>query len=245
MIRIGTSGWSYKDWIGSFYSSNIKPVDMLAAYAEKFRTVEIDSTFYRVPAKTTIEKWRKSTPNHFKFAAKFPKKITHESDLTGVEDILAKFLDTMSGLKEKLGPLLLQFPYSFKPDMGNNLYKFLKILPADFDFVVEIRNKKWLDDRFYDSLREAGICLALLDHPWMPKPEVATSRTLYVRFLGDRNLIPDDFSRERADRTRELEDWKKLINALEDNIDDFYGYFNNHYSGHSPATAMRFMGMMG
>ena len=245
MIRIGTSGWSYKDWIGNFYPEKVKPADLLAEYARKFSTVEVDSTFYGIPKRSTVENWYRSTPDHFKFAAKFPKKITHESDLTGVDDILAKFLDTMSGLKDKLGPLLLQFPYSFKTDMADNLIKFLKILPSDFDFVVEIRNKKWLDDRFYDSLREAGVGLALLDHPWMPKPEVMTSRTLYVRFLGDRKLIPDDFSHERADRTRELEGWKKLIVALEEKTDDFYGYFNNHYSGHSPATAMRFMGMMG
>ncbi|MEE9554177.1 MAG: DUF72 domain-containing protein [candidate division Zixibacteria bacterium] len=244
MIRIGTSGWSYKDWIGNFYPEKAKPGDLLAVYATKFSTVEVDSTFYGIPRTTTIEKWYKSVPDDFKFAAKFPKKITHESDLTGIEDILNKFLQTLSGLKEKLGPLLLQFPYSFKPDMSENLFQFLKILPADFDFVVEIRNKKWLDDRFYDNLRNTGVGLALLDHPWMPVPEVTTSRTLFVRFLGDRKLIPDDFSHERADRARELESWKKLIRALEEKTDDFYGYFNNHYSGHSPTTAMRFREMM-
>jgi uncharacterized protein YecE (DUF72 family) len=244
MIRIGSSGWSYKDWGGNFYPEGAKQSEYLAIYAEKFNTVEIDSTFYGIPRASSIEKWYASVPGDFRFAAKFPRKITHESDLTGVEDVLDKFLNTMSGLKEKLGPLLLQFPYSFKPDMSQNLFRFLKTLPGDFDYVVEVRNRKWLDDRFYDSLRESGVGLALLDHPWMPKPEVATSRTLYVRFLGDRKLIPDDFSHERADRARELEGWKRLIKALEEKTDDFYGYFNNHYSGHSPTTATRFMRML-
>lgn len=244
MIRIGTSGWSYKDWVGNFYPDGANQSDYLKIYAEKFNTVEIDSSFYGIPRAGSVEKWYASVPDDFKFAAKFPKKITHESDLTGVEDILNKFLDTMSGLKEKLGPLLLQFPYSFKPDMSDNLFSFLKTLPGDFDYVVEIRNKKWLDDRFYDELREVGVGLALLDHPWMPKPEIMTSRMLYVRFLGDRRLIPDDFSHEHADKTKELESWKKLVAALEEKTDDFYGYFNNHYSGHSPTTAARFIKMM-
>jgi len=244
MIRIGTSGWSYKDWMGNFYPERLGPSELLASYAERFNTVEIDSTFYGIPRKSTVENWYKAVGKDFKFAAKFPKKITHESDLTGVEDILAKYLDTMSGLKEKLGPLLLQFPYSFKPDMTGNLFQFLKTLPAGFEYILEVRNKKWLGDSFYDGLREAGVGLALLDHPWMPKPEIATSRILYARFLGDRKLIPDDFTHERADRSRELEGWKRLIAALEEKVDDFYGYFNNHYSGHSPTTAERFIKMM-
>ncbi len=245
MIRIGTSGWSYADWMGNFYPEKAKPADLLAIYSRKFNTVEIDSTSYGIPKKSTVEKWYDSVPNNFKFAAKFPRKITHESDLTGIEDISDRFLQTMSGLKEKLGPLLLQFPYSFKPDMAENLFLFLKSLPAEFEYVVEVRDRKWLDDRFYDQLREAGVGLALLDHPWMPKPEVMTSRTLYVRFLGDRKLIPENFSHERADRGKELEGWKGLLKALEEKTDDFYGYFNNHYSGHSPATAARFIKMLG
>ena len=243
MIRIGTSGWSYKDWIGNFYRDGSKPYELLAQYAEKFNTVEIDSTFYGVPKQTTVENWYKAVPDDFKFSAKFPKKITHESNLTEVEDILRKYLDTMSLLKEKLGPLLIQFPYSFKPEMSDNLFKFLKILPGGFDFVIEVRNKKWLAEQFYDGLRENGVGLALLDHPWMPKPEVMTSRILYVRFLGDRKSIPDNFSFERDKRDNNLEGWKKIVKALEDKTDDFYGYFNNHYAGHSPATAERFKGM--
>jgi uncharacterized protein YecE (DUF72 family) len=244
MIRIGTSGWSYKDWSGNFYPSDSKQGDYLRYYATRFNTVEIDSTFYGIPRAGTIENWSKAVPDDFKFAAKFPKKITHESDLTGVDDILHAFLKTIYGLGEKLGPLLLQFPYSFKPDMADNLFGFFKLLPGDFDYVVEVRNRKWLDNRFYDSLQEAGIALALIDHPWMPKTAVATSRTLYLRFLGDRKKIPDDFTHEHVDRSDDLLDWKKLIAALEEKTDDFYGYFNNHYSGHSPTTAARFVKML-
>lgn len=244
MMRIGTSGWSYRDWVGNFYPSESKQPDHLRYYAGRFNTVEIDSTFYGIPRARTTENWYKAVPDDFKFAAKFPRKITHESDLTGVDDVLQAFLTIMSGLEDKLGPLLLQFPYSFKPEMSDNLFKFFRQLPADFDYVIEVRNKKWLDQRFYDSLRETGIGLALVDHPWMPKTVVATSRILYLRFLGDRKRIPDDFTHEHVDRSEDLLEWKKLIAALEEKTDDFYGYFNNHYSGHSPTTAARFLRMM-
>ena len=244
MLRIGTQGWSYKDWVGNFYPDGCKQEEYLSHYAKRLDTVEIDSSFYGIPRKSTIAKWYESVPSDFRFAAKFPKQITHESDLTGVEDVLSAFLQAMSGLKEKLGPLLLQFPYSFKPEMSGNLNRFIQLLPGGFDFVIEVRNKKWLDDRFYDTLRRHSIALALLDHPWMPKLQIATSKILYVRFLGDRKLIADDFTRERNDRSEDLAGWKRMIKALEEKTDDFYGYFNNHYSGHSPTTAERFLKMM-
>jgi len=243
-IYIGTSGWSYKDWEGNFYPEGIGQKEHLTYYANQFNSVEIDSTFYGIPRKTTIENWYNSVPAKFRFAAKFPQEITHESDLTGVEDAVKRFIEAMAGLKEKLGPLLLQFPYSFKPEMSENLAGFLKMLPNGFDYIVEVRNRKWLDDRFYDMLREQGVGLALLDHPWMPKPEVATSRTLYVRFLGDRKKIPDDFTHEHVNREKDLENWQVIIKALEEKVDDFYGYFNNHYSGHSPTTARRFLSIL-
>jgi uncharacterized protein YecE (DUF72 family) len=243
-IFIGTSGWSYKDWEGNFYPRGLRQSDYLSFYASQFDTVEIDSTFYRIPSASTIENWYKSVPSGFKFAAKFPQEITHESGLTGVEDVVNRFLNALSGLKEKLGPLLLQFPYSFKPDMSESLARFLKQLPGGFDYVVEIRNRKWLDEGFHDMLRRKGVAMALLDHPWMPRIAVSTSKTLYVRFLGDRKKIPDRFTQERLDRQKDLEKWQLVVKALEEKVDDFYGYFNNHYSGHSPTTARRFLGVL-
>lgn len=243
-IYIGTSGWSYKDWQGNFYPEGLKSTDYLAYFSRQFNSVEIDSTFYGIPRKTTVAGWYKTVPTDFKFASKFPQEITHESGLVNVEDTLKNYLSTISGLKEKLGPLLMQFPYSFRPEMSDELARFLKLLPKGFDFVLEIRNRKWLDERFYDLLRKHGIGLVLLDHPWMPRVEVATSRTLYVRFLGDRRKIPDDFTHEHVDRARELDKWDRLIRALEEKVDDFYGYFNNHYSGHSPTTARKFLSLL-
>jgi uncharacterized protein YecE (DUF72 family) len=236
-IYIGTSGWSYKDWVGNFYPRDIKVKDYLTLYSQHFNAVEIDSSFYGIPRKTSVENWYKMVPSTFKFSPKFPQDITHNSDLTSVEETLKAFLDTMAILKEKLGPLLLQFPYSFKPEMFSNLARFLKLLPNDFNFVVEIRNRKWLTEKFYDLLRKEGIGLALLEHPWMPKIETVTSKILYARFIGDRRKIEDDFSHVQIDREKNLDEWKRIVLALEEKVDDFYGYFNNHYSGHAPTTA--------
>ena len=241
MIRIGTQGWSYKDWLGNFYPEKSKQIDFLSIYAEKFDTVEIDSTFYAIPRVSTVQRWYGITPDNFKFSAKFPKAITHESNLTGIESILSAYLRVISELKEKLGPLLIQFPYSFKPDQSENLYKFLRLLPKEFTYILEIRNKKWLSNKFYEQLKNNNIGLAILDHPWMPKISELTSKTLYMRFLGDRKKIADNFSFERTERSKELKDWKQFLNSLIEQAEDSYFYFNNHYSGHSPTTAERFI----
>ncbi len=187
-IYIGTSGWSYKDWEGNFYPEDIKPKDYLAYYSQQFNSVEIDSSFYGIPRRSAVESWYKMVPKEFKFAPKFPQDITHKSDLTGIEDKLSAFLSAMELLKEKLGPLLIQFPYSFKPELSDNLSRFLRQLPKEFDYIVEIRNRKWLGEKFYEMLRKDGIGLALIEHPWMPRLNVITSNTLYVRFLGDRKI---------------------------------------------------------
>lgn len=244
MIRIGTQGWSYKDWLGNFYPETAKPADYLSIYSSRFSTVEVDSTFYAIPRLSMVQRWYEITPPDFKFAAKFPRAITHESDLTGIADIVTGFLKTMSILKEKLGPLLIQFPYSFKPDMANNLYKFLSTLSGDFQFALEVRNKKWLGHQFYDNLRKHNIALAILDHPWMPKISERTSNIIYTRFLGDRKKISDNFSFERTDRLEELNDWKQFLADLISQTEDAYFFFNNHYSGHSPTTADRFIQLM-
>jgi uncharacterized protein YecE (DUF72 family) len=207
--------------------------------------VEIDSTYYGVPRALSVEKWYDSVPRDFIFTPKFPQDITHHSNLTGVEDLLLLFLERMSLLKEKLGPILIQFPYTLKPDeMSDNLGRFLKKLPDEFNFVVEVRNRKWLNDKFYDMLRKEKIGLALVDHPRMPKIEVVTSKTLYMRFLGDRKIITKDFSHVQLDRKENLDEWQRILRAIEEKVDDFYGYFNNHYSGHAPSTAKYFRDLL-
>ena len=212
----------------------------LKFYGSRFKTVEIDATFYRIPTAETVKKWAKNTPDDFVFAAKFPQSVTHEGDLDSRLDNARVFIEVMKNLDSKLGPLLLQFPYGFKPDRLGILARLIQSLPDEGLFAVELRNKKWLEERdLFDLLRSKKIAFCLIDHPWMPKVNVKTADFQYFRFLGDRKKIENDFSYVRFDRKEELQSWGETIMEYAAQGTNCFTYFNNHYSGHAPTTAER------
>jgi uncharacterized protein YecE (DUF72 family) len=151
-------------------------VDLGTYYATKFDTVEVDSTFYRTPAASTVTGWNRKTPEGFIFAVKVPQEITHEKVLLDCDEEFKGFVRVMELLGDKLGPMLFQFPYFNRsmftsgPQFLARLRPFLKILPKSHKFAVEIRNKNWLDSGFAELLREHGVALALQDQSWMPMP---------------------------------------------------------------------------
>ncbi|MEW5925005.1 MAG: DUF72 domain-containing protein [Candidatus Zixiibacteriota bacterium] len=244
-IYIGTSGYSYKDWLGNFYPQFCPSADFLRFYATIFNTVEIDSTYYRIPRKDSITKWYKTTPDNFIFSAKFPASVTHEGDIKTRVDNAEAFIDVMRRLENKLGPLLLQFPYGFKPDESFEIMeKLVSIMPKDLKIAVEVRNKKWLKSDFYDLLRSRNITLALVDHPWMPRMTEYTGGFAYIRLLGDRDKIDSDFSYIRDDREEDLKWWSHLSEEYSRDQGEVYAYLNNHYSGHSPSSARRLMELL-
>jgi uncharacterized protein YecE (DUF72 family) len=202
-LRIGTSAFAAAGWPGTFYPERMQPRDFLSYYATKFDTVEVDSTFYRTPALTTVQGWYSKTPNNFIFAAKVPQVITHDKMLHDCDTEMTAFLKVMDALHEKLGPLLLQFGYFNRAafagvnDFLARLVPFLRKLPKDHKFAVEIRNKSWLVPQFVEALRERGVALALIDQSWMmfrpaqwfEKFDAVTADFTYVRWLGDRKGI--------------------------------------------------------
>lgn len=237
-VKIGTSGFSYKDWLGNFYPQFCPQADFLQFYTSKFKTVEIDSTFYRIPSEKTIQKWNKVTPDNFVFSAKFPKTVTHEGKIDSRIEQMNQFIKTMALLGDKMGPLLLQFPYSFKPENSDILYKLMDALPVEGKFIVELRNRNWLNiGELFDRLRKDNRAFCLIDHPWMPKLQISTADFVYMRFLGDRKKIESDFSFVRYERSEDLDFWSKLITEFVSEGKECFGYYNNHYSGHSPSTA--------
>jgi uncharacterized protein YecE (DUF72 family) len=257
-ILIGTSAFTAEGWVGSFYPAGMQPRDFLSYYATQFKTVELDNTFYRTPTRSVVEGWNQKTPPGFLFAAKVPQVITHEKMLVDCEDDLTHFLDTMSVLGDKLGPLLLQFGY-FNSSVFRSgseffaiLKPFLEKLPKDFKFALEIRNKAWLDARFTDLLRQHNVALALIDQSWMPRPweikekiDLATTDWTYVRWLGDRKAIEAEtktWDKTIVDRKSDLKNWvdvlKQMMNTKK--IVKLLAFANNHYAGHSPATAKLF-----
>ena len=240
-LHLGTQGWSYDSWVGSFYPHGTPPTGYLAHYATRFDTVELDTTFYAVPRATTIEGWRERTPESFRFAAKFPQWITHEKQLVDCEDAAFAFLDAMTGLDQKLGPLLLQMPPAFHVGQMDALTAFLQGLPTGFRYALEVRHRSWLAKEalpgLLSLLQRQGVALCLVQHGWMPRLDEITAPFTYVRWLGRRQDIPDDnYSVVRINRDTQLDTWAgQVANYLRAGV-IVYGSFNNHYQGHSPAS---------
>ncbi|HKM66510.1 MAG TPA: DUF72 domain-containing protein [Candidatus Acidoferrum sp.] len=260
LFRLGTSSFTAEGWENSFYPEGTQSRDYLTYYATQFDTVEIDATFYRIPALSTVRGWYAKTPAGFLFALKTPQEITHERVLVDTDSVMNEFLRTTEPLAEKLGVILLQFPYFNKKaftapgEFLARLKPFLEKLPTDRRFAVEIRNKYWLGPPLYDLLRKQNTALALIDHPWMPRPrewfakgDAITTDFTYVRWLGDRKGIEEltkVWDKTVVDRTRDLQDWVEACrNFLKRKIRVF-AFANNHYGGYAPDTLRLFEKLM-
>jgi uncharacterized protein YecE (DUF72 family) len=231
-IHIGTMGWSYDFWRGKFYPEGSE--NLLTEYAKNFTTVEIDNTFYRIPSKDTVSKWRDEVPDDFIFSAKFPRKITHIKMLDDCIEDMEVFVEHMSLLGNKLGPLLIQLPPGFKPEKSGILRDFLAGLPNGHRFAVEVKNKKWLDENFYDLLKDNGVALALIDHPWMPEMSTITADFTYIRWEGDRRKIKGTAGIVERDRDEDIKNWGIKIKGFVDDSIEVFGYFSKYYSGYPP-----------
>src|ERR1039458_5283492 len=258
-VRLGTSAFTAAGSPGTFYPEGLPEREYLTYYATKFDTVEVDSTFYRTPALSTVKGWDAKTPPGFLFTAKVPQIITHEKVLADCDSEFKQFIEVMDNLGEKLGPLLLQFGYfNKKAFLGVNdflarLRPFLKKLPKDHKFAVEIRNKNWLVPQFSEALRERGVALALIDQSWMPRPaqwfdkfDPITADFTYVRWLGDRKGIEERtkvWNEVIVDRGRELSEWAEILGKVHKRKIQIYAYANNHFAGSSrPSQTTRRMG---
>jgi uncharacterized protein YecE (DUF72 family) len=252
----GTAGWSYKDWVGPFYEPGTEAGRYLAAYAESFPGVEIDSTYYRIPSTKMVANWHAATPDGFLFSPKMPGEITHKRFLTDCGDLVAEFFDALAPLGDKLGHVIVQFPY-FKRDLDVTLDSFLALLLPFLDampdghprLAVEIRNKPFLKPPLFAALSERDTALVLIDHAWMPPPEAwaklegaITTNHVPIRLLGDRygiEKITKTWGEIVVDREDRLARWADLIRASLGAGRTVTSFVNNHYSGHGPATARR------
>jgi uncharacterized protein YecE (DUF72 family) len=260
LLRLGTSAWSNPSWVGVFYPDGTKPADYLARYAEKYDCVEIDSTFYRIPTISMIRKWYQDTPEGFLFAAKVPQVITHEKVMLDCKQEMSEFLKSVSGLKEKLGPLLLQFPYFNKKafespqDFYSRLSPFLATLSKDFQWALEIRNKFWITKELLELLSKHKIAFSMIDQSWMPpidqilkRHDLDTANFAYIRWLGDRKGIEEitkEWDRVVIDRQADLARWVLPVHRLLARGRQVYGFFNNHYAGHAPASLELFQQLL-
>lgn len=247
--RIGTQGWNYDAWVGPFFPEGTRAADFLSVYARAFDTVEVDSTFYAIPAVKTVRSWARRTPEHFVFALKLPQEITHERRLRNVDDLAAEFFDTVRELGPKLGPILIQLGPDFGPVELPAIAHFLPKLPRDLRFAIEFRQRGWVHDGLLALLAEHNVALATTDGRWLPRKQMLqlaerpTADFRYVRLMGaDRSIV--DYSRIQVDRTRELELWANTLSSVGSALDT-YVYINNHFAGHSPQSARDLQRMLG
>jgi uncharacterized protein YecE (DUF72 family) len=238
---IGTMGWSYDHWEGNFYHEGIRPGEYLSEYAKHFNSVEVNSTFYRIPGNTTVENWVRQTPGDFLFAVKFPRAITHGISLLGEQEKLEVFLRNITMLGAKLGPLLLQFPAKFEAEDKGALRDFIQVLPEGHRYAIEFRHGSWFEKKVHYMLRDLGVSLVQVDHPWLPKAEIITSDFTYIRWQGDRKKIKGDIGHAERDRSQDIEAWAHKISSLLENSIDVFGYFSKFFSGHPPTDARQIL----
>jgi len=244
MIRVGTMGWSYPFWVGSFYPKGLPPGGFLREYARHFTTVEVDSTFYRIPYDSVIRGWDEGTPDGFVFAAKFPRKISYDKRLQNVGGEAALFVERMEGLGKKLGPLLLQLPSDFGANEKAALEGFLDALPEGHRYVVEAKGKYPPAEILVPMLEGRKVGLAAVDSPQVPLVEALTSDFFYVRLEGDRFRVKGTTGRVEVDRESDLVRWSSMLREMDARAVDVYVYCGKRYSGHSAHDALRLKGLL-
>ncbi|MGI0128887.1 MAG: DUF72 domain-containing protein [Thermoplasmata archaeon] len=236
---LGCSGWAYDDWLGPFYPAGTPPGDFLERYARTFRTVEVDSSFYRAPTPFLVHRWASRTPTGFRFALKVPRDVTHRTEEVEGARVLASFLSSLSPLRSlgKLGAVLLQFPASFRAPGGRaKLERLLAAVPVEIPLAVELRHGSWWAASTRQLLEERRAVLAWSVIPGTDPPPWITGDFVYARFVGDRALTR--FDRVQRDRRPDLERMHRRFEDEARSVGAIYGYANNHFMGFGPGTVV-------
>jgi uncharacterized protein YecE (DUF72 family) len=231
-LWVGTSGYNYPEWRGSFYPQKFATAKMLPYYAERLSTVEINYTFYRSPTPAILAGWSRQTPPHFKFTLKAPKRITHQARLRDCAESLRYFLDTAGTLGAKLGMLLFQLPPFFRKDLAV-LDGFLESLPPDSRVAFEFRHASWLDAEVLERLRARNLTLCVADGEKTSTPVEITGDFGYFR-LRDEGYTP-----------REIEQWARTIEAKTARCRDTFVYFKHEEAGKGPQFARLLLDALG
>ena len=232
MIWVGTSGYNYPEWKGSFYPSTFPAAKMLPYYAERFPTVEINYTFYRAPTEKIVDGWSRATPEAFKLTLKAPKRITHDARLRDCGDRVRQFLDTAATLGPKLGALLFQLPPNLKKDVGL-LDAFLDTFPPRVSAAFEFRHTSWLSDEIYERLRARNLALCVADSEKLATPVEITADYAYFR-LRDEGYTGDDIAR-----------WAGVIRERTAACADVFVYFKHEEEGKGPEFAQLLIAELG
>lgn len=233
-VIVGTSGWQYDSWRGVLYPPGLPQSRWLSWYAGRFPAVEVDGTFYRLPARETCERWREETPEGFRFAPKVSRFVTHIQRLRGCEASIARMQERFAGLGEKLGPVLFQLPPTLRREPGR-LREVLALIPAGWRAAFEFRHRSWETDDVRAMLDRAGAALVLPDRPRMRVAPVVTGGWSFVRLHQGRSDRPD-YAREKLRR------WAARVAALP--AREVWVFFNNDPTGAAVRDALAFTAML-
>jgi uncharacterized protein YecE (DUF72 family) len=239
-LRVGCSGWMYDDWRGRLYPEKEPKRRWLELYAERFDTVEVNSTFYRLARREAVAGWVAQTPTGFLFAVKASRYLTHIRRLLGIEEGIRRFYEPLEPLREsgRLGPVLWQLPENFHRD-DERLRDWLDLLPEG-RHTIEFRHESWFVPEVMDALRSHGVALTIGDHPQRPFQSLeATARWRFVRFHYGSRGRSGNYS------ATEIERWAKRIAGWLGDGDDAYAYFNNDWRGFAPANANELLARLG
>jgi uncharacterized protein YecE (DUF72 family) len=228
MIWVGTSGFQYPEWKGTFYPENLSTAKMLPFYAERFSTTEINYSFRRIPSEKTLGNWSAATPAKFRFSLKAPQEITHFRKLRDCAEVLGRFCEALKTLGPKLGPVLFQLPPFLKNDQVL-LKEFLATLPSKLRCAFEFRDESWLNDETYAALKTKNIALCIADSEKMTTPVILTADCGYFRLRNP--------GYTRAD----LANWVKAIAQQRKKLKDIFVYFKHEETGSGPKFARQFL----
>jgi uncharacterized protein YecE (DUF72 family) len=251
-LLIGADGWNWDGWVGDFYPEGTAKSNYLSEYSRHYKTVEVDSSFYRIPSKATVRNWFEQTPDDFVFAVKVPRGVTHYGFQGDYKGRLSYFLEVMDNLGAKLGPLLFQFRY-YRTSEFSSVAAFAEMLEPllafhpRYRFAVEIRNNEWIVPNLLNCLRRQNAAFVLVDHPWaehvdtlMDRIDAVTADFAYIRWLGHHTKLEkltDRWDRLLLDKTEDTARWVKALKRLLDrNMKAIYGYYRNRYAGYAPGS---------
>jgi uncharacterized protein YecE (DUF72 family) len=230
---IGTSGWSYKHWRGPFYPSGMtKGSDQLRFYAERFDTVEVNGTFYRLIETATFRRWREATPEDFLFACKGSRYLTHMKRLKDAGQGAVRFFERVEALEDKLGPIVFQLPGRFRPDR-ERLAAFLDAFPKEHRYAFEFRDPAWFEPGILEALAARNVALCLYEFAGQEAPLEVTADFVYVRLHGPEGPYQSSYG-DAALRT-----WAERIAAWAKGGLDVHCYFDNDASGYAAHNALR------
>jgi uncharacterized protein YecE (DUF72 family) len=226
-VLVGTSGYNYPEWRGTFYPEKFSTAKMLAYYAERFPTVEINYTFYRMPTEKLLAGWAAGTPEKFSFTLKAPRRITHDAKLQRCEELVEAFCTTARTLGPKLATLLFQLPPNFKKDVAV-LRAFLALLPEGTRAAFEFRHASWFDPDVFEALRARRLALCVADSEKLHAPVEVTADYAYFRL------------RDEGYQQADIERWAQTVRQLP-GVTDAFVYFKHEEQGLGPDFARRFM----